>query len=662
MGRGVHKERECAAPFASLQNSEVLHAGASLLNTFSFPAYMDNLTYAGNAKKFKCGIEIHQQLEGRKLFCNCPAALMDDAPDFTVERFLRASAGEEGRMDIAAREEQLKRKKFVYEGYHGTTCLVELDEEPPHRINRDALHTALQFSLLVNATVSPVIQVMRKIVVDGSNTSGFQRTALIARNGSIETSSGKVRIENISLEEDACRIRAETAETKTYRLDRLGIPLIEIGTAADIASPEQCQETAKKLGMLLRSLPGIKRGLGTIRQDVNVSIAGGARIEIKGAQELRQLPLLAGLEAKRQQELLKMKEEKGGAEKIKREKSKLQKLNAADVTGLLQSSASKIFQKTIQSGGKILGMRCAGLAGYFGRELVPGCRLGTECAGRAKIKAGVSGIFHSDELPNYGITDAAVAHIRKELRCGADDAFVLVADAEDRAQKALAAVYERLLELWRGVPPEVRRANPDGTTSYLRPMPGAARMYPETDVPLIAADVRGIILPETIENRINRYQREFGLSKDLAELAAKSDKVLLFEELVRKHPSMKAAFIAETLTSTLRDIKRQYSHEPDVLTDEHFRILFRCLQENKIHKDIVLDVLIDMITGQFDIAKYAMLGTEKIHAVLNKIIADNKGAPFPALMGLAMKQLQGKASGKFISEQLKKMMEKGHYR
>lgn len=600
----------------------------------------------------KCGIEIHQQLEGKKLFCRCPTLLRDDTPDFTIERQLRASAGEEGKVDLAAQEEQAKRRHFLYEGYHDSTCLVELDEEPPHGLNPEALHTALQFSLLSKSTLSPIVQVMRKTVVDGSNTSGFQRTALIARHGQVETSEGAVRIMNISLEEDAGKIVSENQATKTYRLDRLGIPLIEIGTEADIKSPEQCQETAKKIGYLLRSLPGVKRGLGTIRQDVNVSIVGGTRIEIKGAQDLRQLPLLVELEAQRQQELLKIKEELKNI--------KLEKLKVFDLTAPLQKSTSKIIQKTIQANGKIVGIKVSGFAGYLGRELAPHYRLGTELAGRAKIKAGVGGIFHSDELPNYGITEPEVASIKKELHCSAKDAFILVADEGKRARKALDAVQERLQELWKGIPPEVRKANQDGTTSYLRPMPGAARMYPETDVPLITPNTKNITLPETLEHKINRYQQQLGLSKDLAEFIAKSEKVFLFEDLVKKYPEVKAAFIAETLTSTLLDIKRQYHHDPEMLTEEQLRNLFKYLSENKIHKDIVLDVLIDMITGQFDLAKYATLGTEEIHKVLKEIVDKNKGAPFPALMGLAMKQLQGKASGKFIAEQLRLMVEKGH--
>ncbi|MBI2581984.1 hypothetical protein HYV87_02530 [Candidatus Woesearchaeota archaeon] len=205
---------------------------------------------------------------------------------------------------------------------------------------------------------------MRKTIVDGSNTSGFQRTALLAKEGLIETSSGKVRITNVSLEEDSCRIVSETAEEKAYSLDRLGIPLIEVGTAPDITTPEQCQEAAKKLGMLLRSLPGVKRGLGTIRQDVNVSIKGGARIEIKGAQDLRQLPLLVELEVKRQQELLRIKDEL--------KKVTLPSFHAVEVSSLFVHSAANVIKNTLAKKGKILGVKLPGLTGYIGREVQPG--------------------------------------------------------------------------------------------------------------------------------------------------------------------------------------------------------------------------------------------------------------------------------------------------
>ena len=597
----------------------------------------------------RIGLEIHQQLEGKKLFCGCPTIINDNHPDFEIQRKLRAVAGESGEIDIAALQEQTKDRSFIYQGYYDHNCLVETDSEPPHEINQDSLYTTLQFCTLINANISPVVQVMRKIVVDGSNTSGFQRTALISRKGKIKTEYGKVSIANLSLEEDACRIISETAEEKIYRLDRLGIPLIEIGTNPDINSPEGCLEAAKKIGMLLRSLKGVKRGLGTIRQDVNISIKGGERIEIKGAQELKQLPLLVELEVKRQAELLRLRQEL--------KSKKLNPFKIIDVTSSFAECESKIIKETLKNNGKILAIKLNHFSGFIKRELQPNHRLGTEFSERAKIKAGVSGIFHSDELPKYGIEEKEVNEVHKRLKCAKEDAFILVAEKKDTAEKALEAVYERAKEVFIGVPKEVRKANADGTTSFLRPIPGADRMYPETDVPLVYPNLTNIELPELLEEKILRFQKELGLSKDLATLIARSDKVLLFEELLKKYPQIKPSFIAETMTSSLLEIKRNYQQDPGRLSDNDFKDLFRCLSENKIHKDIIIDVLIDMINNRFDENKYASLGTEDIHRQLLEIIRKNPNAPFPALMGMAMKQLAGKASGKFISEALKKILD-----
>jgi glutamyl-tRNA(Gln) amidotransferase subunit E len=596
----------------------------------------------------KSGIEIHQQLEGKKLFCNCPTKLRDDDPNFEIRRKLRAVAGEHGEIDIAAAQEQLKNKTFVYQGYNDTTCLVETDSEPPHEINQDALYTTLQFCKIVNANISPIVQVMRKTVVDGSNTSGFQRTALISRGGQIETSEGIVKIDNISLEEDACKIISENSEEKVYRLDKLGIPLIEIGTAPDIKTPEQCLETSKKLGMLLRSLPGVKRGLGTIRQDVNVSIKGGARIEFKGVQDLKMIPTIVELEVKRQMELLKIKEELRNV--------RLNELRIVELTTLLQDCESKIVKKTIEDNKKIMGIKLHNFKGLIGRELQPKYRVGTEFSGRAKAKAGVGGVFHSDELPNYGITEQDVKRINKKLGCTPQDGFVLVAEEEKKAKVALQAVHQRAEELFTGVPKEVRKDLPDGTSKYMRPIPGADRMYPETDVPLIKPNTNEIELPELLEEKIKRFQKMFRLSADLAQFIARSDKLNLFEELVKKHMGIKPAFIAETLTSTLLEIKRKHNLDITKISEDNLRELFQYLSEDKINKDNVVNVLIDMINNKFDLKNYQSASSDEIEKEIKQIVESNKNAPMGALMGICMKQLAGKASGKQISEILKKLL------
>jgi len=254
---------------------------------------------------FKCGLEIHQQLECHKLFCNCPSIISDEKSDFIIERRIRVAAGETGEIDVAAEYEFAKKRKIIYEGNNKSSCLVETDSEPPHKLNKDALEIALQVSLLLNAKPIDEIQIMRKTVVDGSNTSGFQRTILIATDGYLETSKGRVNIPTICLEEDAARKIRKNKDEIIYRLDRLGIPLIEIATDASIKNPEHCKEVASQIGMILRSTEHVKRGLGTIRQDVNISIKGHPRVEVKGFQDLRNMPKIINYEVKRQLEAIK---------------------------------------------------------------------------------------------------------------------------------------------------------------------------------------------------------------------------------------------------------------------------------------------------------------------------------------------------------------------
>jgi Glu-tRNA(Gln) amidotransferase subunit E-like FAD-binding protein len=255
---------------------------------------------------FKCGLEIHQQLDTKKLFCNCPSVLRQDEPNFKIKRKLHVVAGESGEVDIAAKHEAEKDKEFVYEAYD-TTCLVELDEMPPYEINKEALETAIQIAIMLNARILPITQIMRKTVIDGSNTSGFQRTTLIAHDGWVITKTGRVGIQSICLEEDAARIIEKKDNYKIFRLDRLGIPLVEIATDPDMKDAEQVKEVALYIGKILRSCK-IRRGIGTIRQDVNVSIRKGERVEIKGFQDPAMMVKTIDTEIKRQLNLIEKKE------------------------------------------------------------------------------------------------------------------------------------------------------------------------------------------------------------------------------------------------------------------------------------------------------------------------------------------------------------------
>ncbi|MFO8016749.1 MAG: Glu-tRNA(Gln) amidotransferase subunit GatE [Candidatus Woesearchaeota archaeon] len=464
---------------------------------------------------FRAGLEIHQQLEGKKLFCSCPTAIRKDKPDFTVERRLRASAGETGEVDIAAAHEQQKGKEFNYQGYKDTTCLVELDEEPPHPVNEDALKTALQVAKLLNARIVDRIQFMRKTVIDGSNTSGFQRTALIARDGHIEVNGNKITIPTICLEEEACQVIERKKDRDVYNLSRLGIPLIEIATGPDIESPEECREAAAKLGMILRSVKGMKRGIGSIRQDVNMSIKGGARVEVKGFQDYKAIPKVIENEVKRQLKLVK-----------------------------------------------------------------------------------------SGKKPEE----------------------------------------------------EVRKAEPDFTTSYLRPMPGAARMYPETDVMIVKPENVKTGKVELIEEKAEKL-KEAGLGDDLANKIAKTGKTDLVLGLIEEYKNIKPAFIGETMISFSREILRQNkSADPSRIKEDQLKEVFSALDNGRITKDSVMSCLTDIAEGRgLDLEKYSLMTDKELEKEIKKIISENKGKPEKAMIGIAMGKLKGKADPKKIVEMLNRL-------
>ncbi len=268
----------------------------------------------------KAGLEIHQQLDSGKLFCKCPGYLRNDKPDFEVHRKLHAVAGETGEIDPAVLHEVEKGKEFVYQGYNDNVCLVDLDEEPPRLINENALDEALKIALLLNCDIYQTTQIMRKTVIDGSNTSGFQRTLLLAHDGYVETSFGKVGIAMVALEEDSARPVERGDKQVIYKLDRLGIPMVEIATKPELYSAEQIKECALKIGEIIRACK-VKRGIGTIRQDLNISIKGHDRVEIKGFQEPKMMIITVEKEIERQKDDLKHKKKEGGVRGAKEDGS-----------------------------------------------------------------------------------------------------------------------------------------------------------------------------------------------------------------------------------------------------------------------------------------------------------------------------------------------------
>ncbi len=497
---------------------------------------------------FKAGLEIHQQLDTHKLFCNCNSEITEDI-DYSFTRFLRPTQSELGDVDRAALAEAQKNRCFLYTASNKSTCLVEADEEPPHNANIDAVNTCLTMAVLLNCDIVDEIHFMRKIVIDGSNTSGFQRTGLIALNGKIDD----VGIQTIALEEDAARKIQEKGKIVNYGLDRLGIPLIEIATDPDIKNPDHARETAEKIGLLLRATGKVKRGLGTIRQDINISVTGGARVEIKGVQSLSSISKVAENEVERQLGLIKIKETL-----VKRIKIKdLEDIKILDITKNLQNCKSNIVQKLIKDG-------CAKairLPGFKGLLKQKETRLGREFAVHAKLACGIGGIIHSDELPGYGLVEKDVNDLYKIIQTNEYDAFVIAIGKETIVDTTLKIVIERAKASFLGVPNEVRRALVDDTTEYLRPMPGAARMYPETDVQPIRITkekIKEIIknLPEKPEEKYKRFIRQYKLNNEQVKQILSSGYENDFERLVKKYPSLKNTVI-RTFLNTFSELEKE---------------------------------------------------------------------------------------------------------
>ena len=620
----------------------------------------------------KVGLEVHQQLETQtKLFCACKPELFKEEPEITFLRRLRPTQSELGQIDPAAYFEFQKGVKILYEADRQTACLVEMDEEPPHPLNMEAVEIALTVALMMNATPVDEIHVMRKTVIDGSNTTGFQRTCIIALNGMIKVGEKTVPIQHVSLEEDAARKTGEEGTIIRYRIDRLGIPLIEIATAPVINTPKEAGEVALAIGKILRATGRVKRGLGTIRQDLNVSINGGALTEIKGVQELELIPLVVEYEVQRQLNLMKISEElrQSGAT------SGNLKEEFFDVTEVFRQTACKVIRKALEKGHVVLAVKLPNFGGFLKRELMPGIRLGTEMADRARFWGRVGGIFHTDELPAYGITAQEVEALRNAVGAKEKDAVVFVADARENAEDALRAVIERALEAIKGVPEETRAANPDGTTRYMRPRPGAARMYPETDIPPIHVTEELINsirqrLPELPEQRLERLMREYSLNQKLAKQIMELEYTELFETIA-KESKVTPTTIAVFLTETMKALKRD-GIPVEKVSETKIREVFKALGAEEITKEALPDIVAWLSKNEEKTVMEAVeslglktLTKEELGKIIDGIIAKNKdliekiGAKaFGTVMGMVMKEVRGRANAETVSELIRQRLAK----
>ncbi len=620
----------------------------------------------------KVGLEVHQQLNTQaKMFCNCPTRLSIGEPSRTILRRLRPTQSELGQVDPAALFEFQRGRMILYEVDDETSCLVEIDEEPPHELNREAVTVAIMVASLLKSALVDEIQVMRKIVIDGSNTAGFQRTCVVALGGAMEIDGTTVPITQISLEEDAARKTEENGLTTRYRLDRLGIPLIEVTTAPVINTPQQAQEVALSIGRVLRATRKVKRGLGTIRQDLNISTREGALMEIKGVQKLELISKVVENEVKRQLALIQICRELKARSVTENQLTE----EIQNVTSLFKDSQSRVIREALTKGGVALALRLPKFSGLLGTELEPGLRLGTELAHRARFWGGVGGILHTDELPGYGISEREVLELQRILACEEDDAVVIAADDQRKCEDALRAVAERAREALKGVPEETRAANEDGTTTYMRPRPGAARMYPETDIPPVVVGSDWIeslkkslpLMPDVIAKQL---MDQHGLNKKLADQLVNSEYLELFSTIMAE-TTLAASFVATILTESIRSLERE-GLPVDNLSDGHFIETFQLVSQGETAKESVHDILAWLskspqsspqdAVGQLGLR---MLSRDELERLIQdkitqnlSLVAEQGEHAEGRLMGIVMGYARGRADPRLVAEILKEKLAK----
>ena len=561
----------------------------------------------------KAGLEIHQQLNSGKLFCNCNFS--DTGKDLLFKRKLHATSSELGDVDIAAKTEQIKL--FTYYN-KSCNCLVYTDEEPPRGPNRDAVKIALQFAKLVGAKIVDEMHFMRKVVVDGSNTSGFQRTGLIATGGKVEYEGKTLELDQLCLEEDSCRHGEEGHE---YLLDRLGVPLLEITTKPQLNDSKDVQKAAKTIGRLLRAC-NVRRGLGTIRQDVNVSIDNGQRVELKGFQDLTSMPKVVENEVNRQTNLNKLKKTTTGQTIV--------------VNECFNNKKEFALAIKVENWKGILGNK---------KSSENHIRMGRELSDYAK-RAGMKGIMHSDELPDYGINIDETNNIKNKLECKKDDAFILIFGMEKKVRKAMEIVIERINT--QGVPKEVRKVTPENLTRYLRPMPGASRMYPETDIAPLKVNNIKILKPKTLDQR----EKDLPLNEEESKQLVNKDLDNQFNSLNQRYELPK--LISRILLHTLPQLKEEGGN----ITNNDLEKVLDLYGKGKIVKEGIPDALLQSSRNEEISVNSGNIKNEVKEFVDNLVkekeefIIERGMGAVGALMGPVMSEFKGKMDGRDINKLL----------
>jgi glutamyl-tRNA(Gln) amidotransferase subunit E len=628
--------------------------------TFKPFSEMTRSDYA--ALGFKSGLEIHQQLlTSKKLFCRCPAGRYSDHFDAEILRHMRPTLSELGEYDGTALMEFKTKKEIIYQIHRDTVCTYEMDDTPPFELNSEALDIALGIGMLYGCSMVDEIHIARKQYLDGSIPTGFQRTTIVGVSGSIPFNDRRIGIIQLGLEEDACREVSDAGHRRVYLTDRLGMPLIETVTAPEMYTPQEVAEVAEILRKLVRSTGNVRTGGGAARQDVNVSVNGGTRIEIKGVPRIPNIPMLTYNEAMRQHSLLRLRDElhkRGIRRETFEERTEV-------VTKLLRKTRFQPIRNAIAEGHVVTCVLLRGFHGLLRWQTQTDTYFSREISDRVRVVACLTtlpNIIHSDG-PSDTLASSEWQALRKGLSATDDDTLVLVWGSAQDATTGASEIILRAREATVGVPSETRQALRDGTNGFERILPGPDRMYPDTDLPpLHITRVRlerlRAHIPPLYWERVKWYH-SIGVPKNCIETLSTSHHAELFAEAVSQW-HISPIIASEVVVQIPKRIRKKIGHEVRI-PDETFREVLLAIRDGQLTREGVQAVLIDAAEGSTFLrtALPPSCSDAEFGAVIDQCRVQLAGTPLHSpgkakeyLMGLAMNRLRGRIVGRVVARTL----------
>lgn len=542
-----------------------------------------------------CGLEIHQQLKTeKKLFCRCPAGVFqkDGQYDAEIIRHMRPTLSEMGGYDGTALMEFKTRKKIVYRIANTTTCTYDIDDTPPFIINEQALDIAMEIALLLKTNIVGELHITRKQYLDGSIPTGFQRTAIISIEGQIPLKKKNVGIIQLSVEEDSCREVSDIGHVRTYTTDRLGMPLIEVVTYPEMKTPDETAEAAQYIRFLTRSTGKVRTGIGAAREDVNVSITGGTRIEIKGVSHINLIPELVHNEAFRQKSLLKIRDIL--ISRIPDYKNFKISHITIDKEKLKNCLLSDRIKSTLDKNYCYVAVNLPGFKNILSHFTQPGRMFAEEISDRLKVIACIEkpNMLHSEDWDS-SVQGFNFESIKHELNAGDNDAQILFWGPEADIETALDTIEERCSLAFQGVPKETRKSLENGTTMFERVLPGADRMYPDTDSAPIAITEEFIEnkrkdLPVEVRDRIIQL-KNWNVPYDSFKYLLRYNLIPLIERISGDF-KVEPRFVAALLAHRLKYLECHFV--PDTaFNNEKIYELFAFVKEQNLNNEIIYEML-----------------------------------------------------------------------